>query len=102
MKTVYDFSVKDRQGNEVNLSAYQGKILLIVNASLADTETGYKRALMELESLRRLILNGEKKEEPGGHMTGEVQALFSRETYCGMVDKAKKHIREGDIFQIVL
>ena len=28
--------------------------------------------------------------------------LFDKETYCGMVEKAKHYIREGDIFQIVL
>ena len=33
MKTVYDFTVKDRQGQEVSLSAYQGKVLLIVNTA---------------------------------------------------------------------
>ena len=33
MKTVYDFTVKDRQGSDVSLSAYQGKVLLIVNTA---------------------------------------------------------------------
>ncbi|MBF1026605.1 MAG: redoxin domain-containing protein, partial [Lachnospiraceae bacterium] len=33
MKTVYDFTVKDRQGNEVSLGDYQGKVLLIVNTA---------------------------------------------------------------------
>ena len=33
MKTVYDFSVKDRKGNDVSLSEYQGKVLLIVNTA---------------------------------------------------------------------
>ena len=33
MATVYDFTVKDRKGNEVNLSEYQGKVLLIVNTA---------------------------------------------------------------------
>ena len=33
MKTVYDFTVKDRKGNEVNLKAYAGKVLLIVNTA---------------------------------------------------------------------
>ena len=28
--------------------------------------------------------------------------MFSREEYCKMVEKAKRHIFEGDIFQIVL
>ena len=33
VKTVYDFTVKDRKGNEVSLSEYQGKVLLIVNTA---------------------------------------------------------------------
>ena len=33
MKTVYDFTVKDIQGNDVSLSEYQGKVLLIVNTA---------------------------------------------------------------------
>ena len=33
MTTVYDFTVKDRKGNDVNLSDYQGKVLLIVNTA---------------------------------------------------------------------
>ena len=33
MKTVYDFTVKDRKGNEVSLSDYAGKVLLIVNTA---------------------------------------------------------------------
>ena len=33
MKTVYDFTVKNRQGQDVNLSDYRGKVLLIVNTA---------------------------------------------------------------------
>ena len=33
MKTVYDFTVKDRKGNDVSLSEYKGKVLLIVNTA---------------------------------------------------------------------
>lgn len=33
MKTVYDFTVKDRNGKEVSLADYQGKVLLIVNTA---------------------------------------------------------------------
>ena len=33
MKTVYDFTVKDRKGNDVPLSEYAGKVLLIVNTA---------------------------------------------------------------------
>ena len=33
MKTVYDFTVKDRLGQDVSLSDYRGKVLLIVNTA---------------------------------------------------------------------
>ena len=33
MANVYDFTVKDLKGNEVNLGAYAGKVLLIVNTA---------------------------------------------------------------------
>ena len=33
MKTAYDFTVKDMQGNDVSLADYQGKLLLIVNTA---------------------------------------------------------------------
>ena len=31
--SIYDFTVKDMQGNDVSLSQYQGKVLLIVNTA---------------------------------------------------------------------
>ena len=81
---------------------FRQKIILIVNMSLDEPETEYNRAVLELQQLDRLLRTGEKKEEPGGKLLGEVTPLFDRETYCGMVERAKEHIREGDIFQIVL
>lgn len=81
---------------------FRQKIILIANMSLTDPETGYNKAVMELKQIRELIRYGEKKHEPGGHITGEVTPLFDKATFCDMVDKAKHYIREGDIFQIVL
>lgn len=81
---------------------FRQKIILIVNMSLEDPETGYNKAAMELKQLRELLRNGEKKREPVSRLTGEITPLFDKETYCAMVEKAKDYIREGDIFQIVL
>lgn len=78
------------------------KIILIVNMPLKDIEVGYNKAVMELKQLVDLLRNGEKKKETGGKLLGEVTPLFDKETYCNMVEKAKYHICEGDIFQIVL
>ncbi len=81
---------------------FRQKIILIVNMPLRDPEIGYNKAVLELTRLCELLRTGEKKQEPGGHLTGEVTPLFDKETYCSMVEKAKHYIHEGDIFQIVL
>lgn len=41
-------------------------------------------------------------KDPGGKCISDFKPLFNKEDYCSMVEKAKYHIREGDIFQIVL
>lgn len=81
---------------------FRQKIILIANMSLDEPETGYNKAVMELKQLAELLTNGEKKNESGGHLLGEVTPLFDKAKYCDMVEKAKTHIHEGDIFQIVL
>ena len=78
------------------------KIILIVNMSLDDIEVGYNKAVLELKQLVELLKKGEKKQETKGCLMGEVIPLFEKEQFCGMVERAKQYIREGDIFQIVL
>lgn len=78
------------------------KIILIVNMTLEEPETGYNKAIVELKQLRDLLKYGEKKRDMRGKLLGEVTPLFAKEQYCEMVEKAKHHIREGDVFQIVL
>lgn len=81
---------------------FRQKIILIVNMPLEDIESGYNNAVMELKQLCSLLRKGSKKDEPAGRLLGEVTPLFDKERYCNMVEKAKQHIKEGDIFQIVL
>jgi anthranilate synthase component 1 len=52
--------------------------------------------------MAELLRNGAPVKEQAGKLTTDVTALFSKEEYCEMVEKAKGHIHEGDIFQIVL
>ena len=78
------------------------KIVLIVNMHLSDIDENYNKAVWELKNLANLIKNGEKKNEPAGRLLGDVTPLFNKEEFCGMVEKARHHIKEGDIFQIVI
>lgn len=48
MKTVYDFTVKDRKGNDVSLKEYANEVLLIVNTA---TKCGFTPTYEELEKL---------------------------------------------------
>ena len=48
MKTVYDFSVKDRKGKDVSLKEYANEVLLIVNTA---TKCGFTPQYEELEKL---------------------------------------------------
>ena len=50
MKTVYDFTVKDRLGQDVSLSDYRGKVLLIVNTA---TGCGFTPHYEPLEAMYR-------------------------------------------------
>ena len=48
MKTVYDFTVKDRKGKDVSLKEYANEVLLIVNTA---TKCGFTPQYEELEKL---------------------------------------------------
>lgn len=84
------------------------KIVLIVNMKISKDDSeetlsaNYTKAVQDLQELADLIRNGKKSEEKLGVLKGEVKALFEKEAFCEMVEKAKRHIYEGDIFQIVL
>ncbi len=78
------------------------KIILIVNASAEDLEHSYEQAVKDIEELKDIIRHGEKAEIPTANLKSEFKPLFDKEQYCKMVEKAKKYIKEGDIFQVVL
>ncbi len=78
------------------------KIILIVNIDLSEAETSYRMAVRQLQEMADLVRNGEAKEEPAGVLQSDIKPLFNKEQYCEMVRKAQHHIKEGDIFQIVL
>lgn len=80
---------------------FRQKIVLIVNMKLNDLEYQYEKAVKDIEYLRELLSKGKAKSFPG-KLLGEVKPIFDEKAYCNMVERAKHHIKEGDIFQIVL
>ena len=81
---------------------FRQKVILIVNIRCENLETEYHKAEVELETMRRLLSDGEMAPLEPGRCTSDFRALFDKERYCSMVEKAKHYIREGDIFQVVL
>lgn len=81
---------------------YRQKIILIAHMRAEEGETGYHKAVMELENLAALLRTGEMAPNPPLRIKSQFRPLFDQEAYCAMVEKGKHYIREGDIFQVVL
>lgn len=78
------------------------KIVLITNIKTDDLETNYNKAILELEEMKQLINRGEKAPELPLKLKSEFVPLFDETEYCKMVERGKRYIKEGDIFQVVL
>jgi len=81
---------------------YRQKIILIANIKTENIEAEYGNGKSRLEKLKNLIINGQHENTAKANVKSDFKALFTKEEYCRMVDKAKDHIKEGDIFQVVL
>ena len=83
---------------------FRQKIVIIVNMAVAagDFEGEYRKAVQSLLDIERIIIEGEPCAHEPARLKSEFRGLFTREEYCSMVERAKNHIKEGDIFQAVL
>ena len=81
---------------------YRQRLVLIVNADAERLEESYDAACRELDAMAELIRHGQPKEHTPGKLLSPLRSLFSETEYCRMVERGKEHIREGDIFQVVL
>lgn len=107
-----DIVAEDEEGfNDVDLMLFdkiiaidnkENKIIIINNIKIDDLETNYNKGIEDLRSIENIILKGMPKEEAKGKMLEDLKPIFDKESFCNMVEKAKKYIYEGDIFQVVL
>lgn len=81
---------------------YRQEMSLIVNMKTDDLEVRYHEALNTLDEMEHLVRTGEMKAHERGHLKTEVTPKFTKVEYCEKVQAVKDHIREGDIFQLVL
>jgi anthranilate synthase component 1 len=78
------------------------KIFVIVNIKAENLETEYNLGVMELNKLIHLIKTGSPAPRQPSRIKSDFKMLMGEEQFCQMVEKAKNHIKEGDIFQVVL
>lgn len=80
----------------------ENKIILIANLLTKDVEDSYKIAKKQIEIMKNVIENGEEAVIEKPVLKTEFKPLFSADEYASMVERAKRYIYEGDIFQVVL
>lgn len=78
------------------------KLCIIVNARTADGEAGYNKAVEEIDAFIETLRITEPIPYEKPPKAPEFTCNLSKEEYCGMVEKTKHYIKEGDIFQGVI
>ena len=78
------------------------KILLIVHIRTDRITENYSRAIAELQKMNDLIRNPAKLPEHASDKAVRFTCNQTKEEFCEMVQKAKKYIYQGDIFQAVV
>ncbi|MCX7715070.1 MAG: anthranilate synthase component I [Clostridia bacterium] len=79
------------------------KIVIIVNMHTdGDIEKQYNNAASRILDIRRELATDLKEKVSHPQNFGRIESNMTKEEFCKNVRKAKKYIKEGDIFQVVL
>lgn len=93
--------------------SYRQKVVLITgvypcakqnfNAGRLDTlEQSYRQAEEKLAYIENILLRGPRHTFETLHLEHDFVPSLDESQYCTMIEKAKDHIYEGDIFQVIL
>lgn len=99
--------------NVIAFDSYRQKVVLITgvypcakqnfNAGRLDTlEQSYRQAEEKLAYIENILLRGPRHTFETLHLEHDFVPSLDESQYCTMIEKAKDHIYEGDIFQVVL
>lgn len=78
------------------------KISVVVNMRTGNVMENYGKAVAEIERMLHLILDESPLPDARAKSVPHFTCNVSEEKYCEMVERAKAHIRAGDIFQAVI
>ena len=87
---------------EVCFDNFRQKLILIANADAGNLDESYPAACAAIDDMAKLLRSGEPLPRDPGRLTTPIEPLFDETAYCAMVEKGKRYIREGDVFQVVL
>ena len=101
-KTVYDYSLVDLSGKEVSLSAYKGKVLVIVNLASQSIFHDQNAMLEELQKTygnQGLVVIGLPSNDFGGQEPGtdaEIVKVYSKDLHLTFPVFARVSVRGKD------
>lgn len=82
--------------------AYKQKLILIAGVRTDDLEASYERAGCEIQEMVSLLKSGARAVFKPLHLETKLTPAHNETEFSRMVEHAKHHIFEGDIFQVVL
>ena len=87
----------------IAFDSYRQRVVLVTGVdTTGDIAAAYGDAARRLDRIEEIIRDGERHVFPPLQLEDRLAPRFSQDEYCRMVETAKDHIREGDIFQVVL
>lgn len=93
--------------NHISFDHQTGKVMVATVVQLGQsqsTQVAYDDAMKEVDSILSQLREAPRSAffNPSDEVSPVIESDVSDKDYCSMVEKAKKHIVDGDIFQVVL
>ena len=86
----------------IAFDSYRQRVILMTGVRTDDVDASFARAGARLDAMERLIRTGRRGDFEPLRLKGELTPQLSEAQWKRMVEVAKGHIYEGDIFQVVL
>ena len=85
----------------IAFDSFKQKVIIICNVKTKNLEEEYNKAKKDIEEIRDLIFKSPKIETEKVEIIKKPESIDSKEEYKKKLDKVKKYIYDGDIFQCV-